>query len=396
MTRPSNRILILTALLAVACGDGSEIAPPTTESEAAAGAAIIELAPEAVAAAGIEVAAAERRVVRAELETTGMVDFDRNRFAHVNPRVGGRIESVAVDLGQSVRVGQVLARIDSIELGSAIAEYLQAKTRAELAQEIFERERDLFADRVSSEQEMRAAEAAARETEATLASAEERLHLLGIPDERVAELDYDRPRVSILEVRAPFAGTVVERHVTLGEIVEPQTELFQIADLSRLWMWVDVFERDLARVHLDDLVRVRVDAYPAEVFEGTVAYLSNQVDADTRTARARVELPNSAGLLRPGMFARVVIHDPHPAPGSETNGAALAVPESALQRDGSRTIVFVALGEGRFEPRVVETGARGDNWVEIASGLAEGESVAIAGTFVLKSEASKESLGGEE
>ena len=399
MTRSTPLALLSSLLLVAACSRSEEAAPEAAEAaeaEATTGAPIIELGPEALAAAAIDVAKVERRTLRTEIETTGVVDFAQDRFAHVNPRVGGRIESVAVDLGQAVRAGQVLARVDSIELGTTIADHLQAKARAELARENYERERGLYAERISSELEMRAAQAAAREAEAVLRSSDERLHLLGMSEKQVANLGYDQPRSSIYEVRAPFAGTIIERHITLGEMVEPQTELFQIADLSRLWIWSDVFERDLARVHLGDGVSVEVDAYPAERFEGEVVYLANQLDPDTRVARARIEVPNPDGKLRSGMFARVRISDPHQAGGVAAAPAVLAVPEAALQRDGERTIVFVALGEGRFERRVVEPGRRGGGWVEIATGLGEGEAVAVSGTFVLKSEASKESLGGEE
>ena len=222
----------------------------------------IELSAEAVATAGIVTAPAVSRRLRAELETTGSVDFDQRRFAHVSPRVGGRVESVPVELGEGVRAGQVLARIDSIELGQAVGDYLQSRARAELARETLEREERLFRERVSSEQEMLSARAASREADAALRGAEERLHLLGISNQEVAKLGYDQPRVSIYEVRAPLAGTIVAKEVTRGEMVEPQSQLFQVADLSRVWVWIDVYERDLARVHLGDGVTVEVDAYP--------------------------------------------------------------------------------------------------------------------------------------
>jgi cobalt-zinc-cadmium efflux system membrane fusion protein len=356
----------------------------------------IHLSPEAVASAGITVAAAEVRPLRTEIETTGSVDFDQRRFAHVSPRVGGRVEATLAEVGDLVRSGQVLARVDSIELGEAIGEYLQARARAELARETFERERGLFADRVSSEQEMLSAQAAAREADAALRGAEEHLHLLGRSDDQVRALGYDQPRASVYEVRAPFAGTVVERHATLGEMVEPQAPLFQVADLSRVWVWIDVFERDLARVHLGDDVELNVDAFPESEFEGKLVYLGSRVETESRTARARIEVPNPEGRLRPGMFARVRISDPHASDGKAESTPLLTVPESALQREGERFVVFVASGDGRFEPRDVRVGRKGEGFVEILDGLTAGELVAISGTFVLKSEASKESLGGEE
>lgn len=396
MTVRSHRIsFLLLGLVVAACGRSPEAA---TESAAppSDGPAIVALSPAALASAGVTTAAAERRALQTEIETTGSVDFDQRRLAHVSPRVGGRVEAALADLGETVRSGQVLARIDSIELGEAIGEYLQARARAELARETHERETKLFADRVSSEQEMLAARAAMREADSALRGAEEHLHLLGLADERVRALDYDQPRASIYEVRAPFAGTIVERHVTLGEMVEPQTPLFQIADLSSVWVWIDVFERDLSRVHLDDGVELHVDAFPEVTFAGRVAYLASRIESETRTARARVEVSNLDGKLRPGMFARVRISDPHGGDGRAAASSVLAVPEGAIQRDGERSLVFVTRGAGRFEPRPVRTGRRGEGFVEILDGLREGDLVAVSGTFVLKSEASKESLGGEE
>jgi Cu(I)/Ag(I) efflux system membrane fusion protein len=163
-----------------------------------------------------------------------------------------------------------------------------------------------------------------------------------------------------------------------------------------VWVWIDVFERDLARVHLGDDVELHVEAFPGSAFEGKLVFLGSRVETESRTARARIEVPNPEGRLRPGMFARVRISDPHAADGKAESVSVLAVPESALQREGDDFVAFVALGDGRFESRKVRTGRKGDGFVEILDGLVAGESVAVSGTFVLKSEASKESLGGEE
>ena len=390
--------LALLAVGLVACDRAAAPNAGTSAKESPVGETegTIHLSPQAVVSAGISLGTAEVRALRTEIETTGAVDFDQRRFAHVSPRVGGRVEATLAEVGDHVRSGQVLARVDSIELGKAIGDYLQARARAELARETFEREQSLFADRVSSQQEMLSAQAAAREADAALRGAEEHLHLLGLSDNQVRTLGYDQPRASVYEVRAPFAGTVVERHATLGEMVEPQAPLFQIADLSRVWVWIDVFERDLARVHLGDDVELHVEAFPGSAFEGKLVYLGSRVETESRTARARIEVPNPEGRLRPGMFARVRISDPHAADGKAESVSVLAVPESALQREGDDFVAFVALGDGRFESRKVRTGRKGDGFVEILDGLSAGESVAVSGTFVLKSEASKESLGGEE
>jgi cobalt-zinc-cadmium efflux system membrane fusion protein len=239
---------------------------------------------------------------------------------------------------------------------------------------------------------MLAARAAHLEAFARLKSSEETLRLYGLPDGEIASLGYDEDQASLLAVRAPLAGRVVEKHTAVGELVTPERNMFTIADLGRVWIWIDVYELDLRNVHLEDDVAVAVDAYPGEIFGGKVSYLSDQVDADTRTFRARIDVENRERKLRPGMFARVTLSDPH----SESAGAVpvLVVPAGAVPRDGARFVAFVALGPGRFERRAVEPGRRALGLVEIRSGLAAGESVVVEGTFLLESEASREELGG--
>lgn len=360
--------------------------------EEPSGHGLVALAPEALGRAGIRTARAEIRRLDGLIETTGVVDFEQNRLAHVSPRLAGRVDAVPARLGDAVRAGQLLARIDSIELGQAKGAFLQARARAELAQESFERERGLYADRISSEQDMLAAQADFREAQAGLRAAEETLHLYGLSQEVVDGLHYDDPRASIFDLTAPFGGKVVEKHATLGELVTPEDTLFVLADLSRVWVWIDVYERDLSRVHLGDGVEVSTEAFPGEVARGEVSYLSDQVDRDTRTVRARIDVANPGGRLRPGMFAAVRISDPHA--GGAGGTSTLAIPESAAQRVGDRFVVFVPVGEGRFEQRTLRLGRRAAGWVEVLGGLAEGEAVVTEGAFLLKSEASKEVLGG--
>ncbi len=400
--------LLLLCLIG-GCSDSPSVADrPDAESEAAVDPhgheeheeGVVELTPEAAAGAGLRTATVEERVLEGRLTTTGQVDFDETRLAHVSPRISGRVHRVDAVLGQGVRAGQKLAEIDSIELGRAKAQFLQAKAIQELARSSFERTRALFADRIVSEQEVLEAEAALREATTVLQTAEETLHLYGLNQARIDALGYDDPGASIYPLLAPFVGTIVERHATLGELVTPETKLFTLANLERVWIWIDVYQRDLGRVHEGDGVEVRVDAYPDEVFKGEVSYLAAQIDGDTRTLRARLEVNNSSGKLRPGMFVEVELFDPHGASGKDgKDGTAdavpsLVVPESALVRDGETTLVFQPLGEHRFARREVLVGRKAGAWVEILSGLEPGSSVVVEGGFLLKSAASKESLGG--
>ncbi len=355
---------------------------------------VVELTPEVAARAGIRTEPVEERILEGKIETTGRVDFDETRLAHVSPRIPGRVHQTHALLGQEVQAGETLAEIDSIELGKAKAEYLQAKAKEELAQKSFERARELFADRISSEQEVLVAEAGFREATAALHTAEETLHLYGLSQDQVDSLHYDDRKASIFPLRAPFGGTIVEKHATLGELVTPERNLFTLADLSRVWIWIDVYERDLRRVHLDDGVRAHADAYPGEVFEGVVSYLSSQVDVDTRTLRARLTVANPRRKLRPGMFMRVELFEPHEAEGRQASSKSRVVPASAVQRDGEQLITFVPTGAFAFERREVRVGRSAGGFVEILDGLEAGEQVVVEGAFLLKSEISKKTMGG--
>jgi len=363
--------------------------------DAREGDGLLRLSLQAIEESGLEISQARLRPLAPQIETTGQVDYDQDRMAHVSPRIPGRVRWVPAKLGDRVTAGEVLAVIDSIELGQTKAAYLAALAREEVARETHERERRLFADRISSERELLEARGALVEATVARQTVEETLRLYGLSGDEIASLALGGSGASQLTVRAPFAGRVVEKHATLGELVTPEESLFTLADLSRVWIWIDVYERDLAAVHLGDGVEVRVEARPGERFTGKVTYLGPEVSVETRTIRARIDAANPRGLLRPGMFARVRLTDPH----AETAVSALTVPESALQSQDGETVVFVPhdspdLGEILFERRRVEIGRRQEGFVEIVSGLEEGERVVSAGAFVLKSELSRDHLGG--
>jgi cobalt-zinc-cadmium efflux system membrane fusion protein len=392
---------LVAVSLATACSRGADESREHAEheeheehEEAGHAEGLVELAPEVIERLGIRSVAVAAQPLPAQLDTTGKVDYVQDRLAHVTPRLEGRVERVLADLGQGVSRGQTLAIIDSIELGRSVADYLQARAQEELARQNHEREQGLYAERIASEKEMLEAKAVHLEAIARLRSAEDTLRLSGMGPEKIGSLVPGDPQSSLLAVRAPLGGRIVEKHVTVGELVSPERNMFTVADLERVWIWIDVYERDLQRVHLEDDVEVEVDAFPGEVFTGKVTYLSDEVDPDTRTARARIDVGNPATMLRPGMFARVRVSDPHGGPDGASGAPALVVPESAVQRDGSAAIVFVEVAPGHFERREVTIGRRSGGLVEIQSGLSAADSVVVEGGFLLKSEASKEQMGG--
>lgn len=349
---------------------------------------VVELAPAAIDRIGLTTEPVARRSFAGIRTTTGTLGFDEERIAHVAPRVSGRLVRVPASLGATVSAGEVLAVVDSTELGEAKAAFLRARARHEVARRRFERERSLREDRISSEQEVLEAEAAAREAAADLAVTRETLRLLGLTEKMIEGLSWNDPESSLLAVRAPFPGKVVTREATIGELVSPEDTLFTIADLSEVWLWIDLYERDLAHVVVGDRVEVRLDAWPDETFTGRLAYVADEIDPASRTARARVDLSNPSRRLKPGMFARVTLAT------AEESAPILAIARTAVQRDGGESIVFVRTGAGRFERREPVLGRTTDDHVEILGGLAVGEEVVTEGAFLLRSQASADELGG--
>jgi cobalt-zinc-cadmium efflux system membrane fusion protein len=342
----------------------------------------------------IATTAATTRSLAAEIETTGQVQFDETRIAHVSPRIPGRLHEVSAQLGDRVDRGQALAVLDSVELGAAKGSYLQAKARAAVASQSFEREKRLAAREISSQKEMLEAQADDRVAHAGLLAAHQTLRLYGLSSGAIDRIGYDRSGSALVTLRAPLAGKIVEKHATSGELVTPESKIYTVADVAILWIWIDIYERDLARVHIGDQAYVRADAYPDDRFEGTVKYIEDQVDPNTRTLRARIEVANPDEKLRSGMFTRVRLADPH---GADTEAVArpmVVIPRAAVQRDGDDRVVFVKTADDRYERRVVKLGRQTHDVVEVLDGVKAGDPVVTTGGFILKSEFAKGSLGG--
>jgi cobalt-zinc-cadmium efflux system membrane fusion protein len=357
------------------------------DEEGHGGERVIHLNADQVKAAGIQTAKAAVRKEVAALEANGQIGAAEDRQARIGVRVPGRVTSLKAGVGDKVKKGQTLAFIESADLGGAKADYVAAKAAATLARETADREKQLYERKISSESEWRKAESEAVRAAAELQAAENRLHALGVSDRQLP--DKVGHFSSTIGASTPIGGVVVERPVTLGEQVDPEDTLFLIMDLSEVWILVDVFERDLAQVSVGQKVKVSVTAYPEQEFAGEVSHIGAVVEPRSRAVKVRVALPNPDGRLKPGMFARVAL--------SGTEGAEhehLFVPVGAVQRTDGGAVVFVpGEEEGEFVPRAVRTGHEAAGYVAIESGLSPDEEVVVAGSFILKSELGKESLG---
>jgi len=267
--------------------------------------------------------------------------------------------------------------LDSIELGEARSNYLQTASEAAVAQAGFDRAQRLQADNIIPEKEYLRARAEHEITRARLRAAADKLHMLGVDPEKLSG--------SIFPITAPFAGTIIEKKAVLGELAPPDQSLFTVADMSVLWIEANLFEKDLAKVKPGAQASVTVSAYPDAVFKGRLTYISSVVDKDSRTVKARIEVPNPDGRLKLEMFATAMIQT-----GSSTK--ALLLPEDAVLLVQGQPTVFVAEVAG-FEPRAVEVGERAQGLVMIKSGVQVGEAVVVSGAYALKARLLKSQIG---
>jgi cobalt-zinc-cadmium efflux system membrane fusion protein len=353
--------------------------------------AVLKLTAEQVLSAGIQLASAEERTQSTPIQATAKIEPSADGEARVGPRIAGRIVALRAQAGDPVRTGQILAVIDSPELGRARADFLAALAAADLARENADREKGLFDRQISAQREWREAEAQAVRARSEKDAAENRLHALGITDEELPRMRVGGHLGSTMSLASPIGGVVAARNATLGQMVEPKDTLFVVMDLRTVWLQVDVYEQDLAQVRAGQEARVVLKAVPGAAYSGVVDSLGAVVDERSRTVKVRVVLDNSGGTLKPGMFATVTIDG---TAGDRRRG--LYVPSAAVQRVDKGHVVFVARGEHTFEPRQVEVVRDGTEWTEVARGVEAGEQVVTAGSFALKSELKKDELGGEE
>jgi len=334
----------------------------------------VAMTAEQIKAAGIAVETAGPAALRATLRLPGEIGFNEDRTAHVVPRVTGVVEAVPVALGQAVKKGQVLAVIGSSAVSELRAELQAATTRQQLARSTHEREKALWEQKISPQQDVLQAEAALREAEIAVNNARQKLQAVGAGP--------GTGNLNRFELRAPFDGTVVEKHISLGEQVREDTQVFTLSDLRTVWARIDVPARDLPRVRVGEQIRLRASAFD-QVATGRVAYVGSLIGEQTRTAQARMVVDNPKALWRPGLFVDVEVSgDETPVP--------VAVAADAIQTVGNQSVVFVRTEAG-FVARPVSTGRADGARVEVVKGLSAGDRYAAAGSFVVKSEAGKAS-----
>lgn len=343
--------------------------------------------PGVVDQAGIRLDTARPATGAARITATGRIAFPTDRHARLSSRAAGVVTAVLVDLGHAVEAGQELLRIDSAELGAAIAKIRQARAQEARWQQSAERQRQLAEDGIGNADELSNAEAKLLQARAAVAGARQELHNLGLTQDEIAAIVSDTVTSEALVVRAPFAGSVIGLSAAPGEHRERGQELVTIADTSRVWAMLDVPERDLRHVRIDQQVPVRADAGGEAAVTGTITWIAPTVDARTRTVPVRVELDNSDGRFRAGQFVVAAI------PQRQDQDLVL-VPREAVQWDGCCNVVFVpGTSEREFLTRKVQVDHRSGAQVALAGGIDAGQQVVTGGSWLLKTEILKGSIG---
>jgi Cu(I)/Ag(I) efflux system membrane fusion protein len=312
----------------------------------------VKISPGKIQKTGVRSKQVERRVLNIPLRVPATIQLDERRASIVSFRFEGFIESVEnVTTGQHVHKGQPLMRVYSPALASAAAEYVS----------------------------VHGAKAGSGITSQGVKGARRRLENLGMPEQAIAEIERTGELSLSVPWLAPQDGEILERNAVNGMRAAPGAVLFRIADHQVVWVVADVAERDLASISIGQKVSVRPRAYLDRVFSGEIALIYPHLNAQTRTARIRIELQNPDGLLRPDMYADVEV-------ATGTEAAVLTVPESAVIDSGARQIVLLDKGEGRFEPRAVKLGRRGDGRIEIIEGVSEDDKVVVTANFLIDAE----------
>lgn len=326
--------------------------------------------------AGIETIVAEARPNDAGLSAPVRIAYDATRLAHINARSPGVVRQLKVDIGSQVKKGDALLTIDSAGVGADRARLSAARGRTRIAEENLQRESQLEQEGISSRASLLRAQQeldVARSEQAALAAS---LSVLGASSQGVGGYT----------LTSPLAGTVTERRVNIGRFVGTEEVLLEIVDTSQVWAELDVAEPDLPSVRVGQVTSLKFDGLDGRELNGVISYLAPTLDPHTRSAKARVLLQNPDGMLRANLYGQARI-----AAGEARTG--VAVPRTAVQRVKNVALVFVELSAGEYEARRVQLGSATDTWFEVSKGVRPGEKVVTTGSYLLKTETLKGSIG---
>jgi len=343
------------------------------------GSSTITLTPEMIQRAGIKTAPAMKGSMNAQLHLPGVVQPNAYKNVDVTSLVSGRVTQVRAELGQRVMLNEVLASIYSPELADAQTTFIAAREALAAHDLALARTQRLFAIGAASRQELEKLDAEKADMTRAVETARARLALLGIPDDKVNnKIASPADVVTTFDVKAPVAGVVTKRMANVGLNIDPATPLFTVTDLSTVWVVGDLYERDFANVGVGSPVQITTASYPGLTVHAKVNYIDPHVNEQSRTAQLRAEIPNAGERLRLGMFIDMTIAARSPR-------AVVMVPKSAVQSVGSKSVVYVAEGQGRFMQREVTAAEPSGDEIAV-SGINPGDVVVTDGAFFLRAE----------
>lgn len=337
---------------------GMDYIPVYVEGATATG--VVEIDPRVVQNLGVRTAIIERKPFATSIDTVGTVAFDERGVSFFNPKISGWVERLSVKaVGDPVQRGQLLAELYAPELVSAQEEFRVALNGAKR-----------FTDA-----------SLVKDSQSLVETARARLRLLDVSHAEIQGLEQGGPARRTIKLYAPHSGVVTELNVREGGYVTPDTRLYNLADLSHIWVNVEIYASQFPFVKRGDPVTLHLAYMPEREWRGRIDYLYPTLNTQSRTVQARLVFDNPGNVLRPGMYVNASIQ-------SSPKEKALAVPREALLRTGTQDVVIVALGEGRFKPVAVRVGAENEAFAEILEGLEEGQQVVLSGQFLLDAEAS--------
>lgn len=326
-----------------------------------------------------------------ELIANAETAYDANLYAEIFPRVAGFLREARVDLGQKVNAGAVIAVIDSSEVSTTKTQFLTAHATLQLDEDSYRRTKGLTDEQIVGSKPLVAARIAMHQARTSLLNAEQKLRNFRFDDAALALILKTNDTKPHLDITAPIEGTVVFRHAVIGEAEEPTTKLYTVADIAKMWLWIDVYEKDIGQVRAGQPVSFIVSgtnsASEAASFTGRITWVGTEVDRRTRTTKVRAELPNPDGILRANQFGRTTIQ-------VGERHKAVTVAKSAVERYETADLVFMPQQGNVYRPQRIKTKPSGNaDTLEVIWGLRPGEEVVTTGAFLLKTEIMKGSIG---
>lgn len=327
----------------------------------------VRLSEAAIQTSGLEISELKLIKINQELRVPGEIQFNPRSYVRLTARTAGRVDDLLVYEGYPVRSGQTVLRLFSLQ-------FIEAASELKLAEERYER-------LIGQNSEVQAA------ARTLVSSARKKLKLLGLTEDQIEALNSSQNEDNLLPVTSPLSGQIIKCEILKGDRVEEGTLLMEVASLDRLWVEARVQEKDIELIQPGQPAVVEVSAFPGRSYQGQITFLAPVIETSTRTVKARLEVKNEKGELRPGMFADITIL----LPGLE----ALAVPEEAVQTISGQTVVFVPETQGVFVIKQIEAGSPVNGWRPVVKGLAAGDRYVSRGSFILKSELLKNTFGEE-